>query len=289
MEKYYDEKLNSKKVKELGIVNYDVLKCSQCQLEFSNPLVPGNDAFYEWITNHEGYYPENRWEWFEVRDRIKKNKKPISVLEIGCGNGLFLQLIKKLNNINAMGLDITSSVSEICRRKKLNVYNGTIESFRLKNSKLRFDYIVCFHCLEHISNPRKFIDDMVSLLSPGGTIFLSTPYSPLIFEPLWFDPLNHPPHHMTRWDINAFRKLADQFNMQVNFSSPLPEDVVKRTFYSINLAWNSRSKLLSPPRLLLKSFCHPVFTIKEFLRQQKRDIVNGQVVSNVILVEMKSR
>jgi len=42
-------------------------------------------------------------------------------------------------------------------------------------------------------------------------------------EGAWFDVLNHPPHHLTRWNLAAFRKLAAIVGVDMRYFAPAPQ------------------------------------------------------------------
>ncbi|MFH1457236.1 MAG: class I SAM-dependent methyltransferase [Patescibacteria group bacterium] len=288
--KYFDEENRNKIfLDSLNIIDYDLVKCKNCQLEFADPLQPGSNNFYSWITEYPIYYPEKRWEWQETINKIENEKKGnIELLEVGCGSGIFLEMLQDKKDIKAIGLDTTPESVEKCKQKKLEVYCQDLNDYK-KNFDKKFDYIVAFHCLEHVPDPKNLIRSMLEVLKPNGKLFISTPYSPLIFEPLWFDPQNHPPHHMTRWNNKSYQELANQLKLNVSFFSPPADSALKRTIYTLNLFWNSRSNLESPARVLIRALKNPVFSFKEFIRQTKRNKINGRVASNVILVKLNRK
>ena len=83
-----------------------------------------------------------------------------------------------------------------------------------------FPVVTSFHCLEHVSQPVEFVRELLRATARGGSLFLSTPYSPMSFETEWFDVMNHPPHHMTRWNLAAYRKLAEILGVKMRHFCP---------------------------------------------------------------------
>jgi SAM-dependent methyltransferase len=81
----------------------------------------------------------------------------------------------------------------------------------------RFDAICSFQVLEHVSNPREFLDGMIGVLRPGGTIILSVPNAAVMrkIDPDNQDLLNQPPHHMGHWDEDALRALERLLPLKV--------------------------------------------------------------------------
>ena len=286
LEKYYNEKINV----DLSLANYEVRRCQSCSLEFSSPMQCGSSEFYTWITSHKGYYPDIRWEWEEVISLIKhQSVASANLLEVGCGSGKFLELSQK-NGVKAVGLDTTLASVQQCKDKGLEVYPSTLEEFinSSDGSQHKFDYVVSFHCLEHVDDPKSLVKAMCSVLKPTGSIFLSTPYSPMSFETSWFDPLNHPPHHMTRWNLKSYNELAKQIGLKAEFIMPPASKLIDRVLSTLNYAWNSPAKLVGRKAILLAALSKPHVTLTEIFRQLNRERLNNQVAADVVLVELKA-
>ena len=287
LEKYYNEKIDI----DLSLINYKVRRCESCSLEFASPMQGGSSEFYTWITNHKGYYPDNRWEWQEVVNQIQRQDlKSASLLEVGCGSGKFLELSQK-NGINAIGLDTTLTSVQQCKDKGLEVYPSTLEEFisSSNGNQHKFDYVVSFHCLEHVDDPKSLVKAMCSVLKPTGSILLSTPYSPMSFETSWFDPLNYPPHHMTRWNAKSYSELAKQLGLNAEFIMPPVSKLIDRVLSTLNYAWNSPANLVGRRAILLAALSKPHLTLIEIFRQLNREKLNNEVAADVVLVELTAK
>lgn len=218
LEKYWQDKMPIQN----NIIDYTICRCTNCTTEFSDPLIEGDDIFYEWITNKNGYYSSNRWEFFSIIKLIK-NKKNINLLDVGCGDGKFLKLVmSKVDNSNIenlYGIDKTSGpVTRYVENAPLiKLFNRVVDDSLINDFENKFDYITLFHVLEHVSNPDYFISILLKLLSKQGKLIISTPNSPMTFEKYWFDIMNHPPHHMLRLNANSYKAIAKKHNLHVNF------------------------------------------------------------------------
>jgi 2-polyprenyl-3-methyl-5-hydroxy-6-metoxy-1,4-benzoquinol methylase len=284
LEKYYNEKIDL----DLSLINYKVRRCESCYLEFASPMKGGSNEFYTWITNHKGYYPDHRWEWQEVVNQLQKQDlNSASLLEVGCGSGKFLELCQK-NGIKAVGLDTTMTSVQQCKDKGMEVYPSTLEEFICFSDAEthKFDYVVSFHCLEHVEDPKSLVKAMSSVLKPTGSIFVSTPYSPMSFETSWFDPLNYPPHHTTRWNTKSYSELAKQLDLKAEFIMPPASKLIDRVLSTLNYAWNSPANLLGRRAILLAALSKPHLTLIEIFRQLNREKLNNEVASDIVLVEL---
>lgn len=107
-----------------------------------------------------------------------ENDKDLSVLDIGCGLGQFLNNLKGRGYINLTGIDINDESIIACRHKGLAVEK--IEDIReyARQSEKKFDRIVMSHVLEHIEKDA-IIDTLLHikkyLLQEGGVFLLMVP------------------------------------------------------------------------------------------------------------------
>jgi SAM-dependent methyltransferase len=147
-----------------------------------------------------------------------------------------------------------------------------------------FPVVTSFHCLEHVSQPVEFVRELLRATAPGGKLFLSTPYSPMSFESDWFDVLNHPPHHMARWNLAAYRKLAEILGVKMRHFAPRNR-VWKQALQRFQLLKHGPNVPISNA-VLLKDLLlgFPQFlSLWQDLSQRARNHENGG--TNLILVE----
>lgn len=99
------------------------------------------------------------------------NKHP--VLDIGCGRGEFLQLLKK-NQINAVGLDINIDMVERAHKKGLKAEQGEALNFLEDSESQKYSVVSGFHIVEHIPFSallRIFASAYRTLIKDGFVIF----------------------------------------------------------------------------------------------------------------------
>jgi len=116
------------------------------------------------------------------------------LLDIGCGNGRFLQVAKSLG-WDACGLDPDRNAIEAARQGGHEVTLGSLPQTGFAESS--FDIVTLSHMLEHASDPNACLREVYRILKPGGTLWLSTPnldgFSRLRFAHHWLalDPPRH--------------------------------------------------------------------------------------------------
>jgi O-antigen chain-terminating methyltransferase len=99
-----------------------------------------------------------------------------SVLDIGCGRGEFLQLMRELG-VNAHGIDLGEESVARCREKGLNAEVADLFPYLAAHSGGEFDGIMMSQIVEHI-DPLKLpgvIKLCAAALGPGGILAVETP------------------------------------------------------------------------------------------------------------------
>lgn len=282
-------------VAALEFPDYFVRECNNCSLVFAAPMTPGDASFYSWLTTREGYYTDARWEWQEVRSIVAKElpgRTELLLADIGCGSGLFLKSLPPVRGCRYVGIDSSPETVAACRLEGLEVHQG---DWGLLASLFPagLDVVTAFHCLEHLPDPVGFVKDCVKQLRPGGRLYVSTPFYPSSTEEQWSDPLNAPPHHLTRWNMKAYQALAEAVECKARVHLPPAEGLLSRTVrsYRFVLSFPYASIGVSRKRRILSTalgiMLHPYEALTLFARQVKRQRIDGKVAPDVILVEIE--
>jgi 2-polyprenyl-3-methyl-5-hydroxy-6-metoxy-1,4-benzoquinol methylase len=110
--------------------------------------------------------------YFENAIKLLRLKKSHNVLEVGFGNGSFLNFLKK-NNFSCEGVELNKYLLDQARKNKFVVY----QSLGDINPTKKFDLIVLFDVIEHIpeNDMEIFITKLSLLLKPDGSVFLRFP------------------------------------------------------------------------------------------------------------------
>jgi len=213
----YKKKLDINIEKIVGKEEIGLYKSLDTSYEFYYPPSQGDDEFYQELEGFPWYYAKDKWEHKIGEKLITKG----NTLEIGCGNGEFLNKLQK-KGFNCSGLDFNQHAIDEAKKKGLNVVNSTLKEYT-KTSNAKFDNIVLFQILEHIFDINDFFNDLIRLLKPNGQILVAVPnndsYVFNIFDDSSYEEaaclLNMPPHHAGRWTKESFQKLAEIFGLKV--------------------------------------------------------------------------
>jgi 2-polyprenyl-3-methyl-5-hydroxy-6-metoxy-1,4-benzoquinol methylase len=98
------------------------------------------------------------------------------VLDIGCGRGEFLSLLKEAG-IPAIGVDLYESNVEICRAKGLEAYTADVFEYLQQQGPGAFDGVFCAQVVEHLPPAQVWalVKAASAALRPNGRIALETP------------------------------------------------------------------------------------------------------------------
>jgi 2-polyprenyl-3-methyl-5-hydroxy-6-metoxy-1,4-benzoquinol methylase len=287
LERYYGAKPPAQIVE----CDYSLWQCAETGLQFCWPMRPGSADFYEWVSSFRSYYPGIRWEYNEVCRMLKaealSNGRFPKVLDVGCGKGDFLRGLDSIPNEHKSAVDLNKPAVEACRQQGFQAYCGTLEMAMASGfiKAAEFPVVTSFHCLEHVPQPVAFVETLLQAVAPHGRLFLSTPYSPMSFEDDWFDIMNHPPHHMTRWNLNAYRRLAEMVGAKIRWFVP-PTSALSQALNAFRLLHYGPHRNVSKPKLLNDLLGNFLEFLRFYQKQLNRKSNNGGISADVILIEL---
>lgn len=207
--------------------DYEIHRCHTCAAHF---LAPYPDAERLAQAYDESYYGdgdekfddglvERMLDYFRRR-RAQKIAALIHhqghVLDIGCGNGRFLEMIGRQGKIETYGLEMPGNSA----RRAQAILKDRLHIGPLKPeiySEHQFDAITLFHVFEHLTEPQAYLDEIRRILKPGGVLYMSFPnigsIQSRIFKGRWLHL--DPPRHLFLFDHDSFKKALSQHGFQV--------------------------------------------------------------------------
>jgi hypothetical protein len=187
---------------------YGIFRCDSCGLEFCSPFKAPSAEWYGLFYRSRPLYPEYRWEFDYVLDRIVPMN---SVGEIGCGSGEFLKRCRN-KGVEAFGTDFSQSAVDSCVSQGLSAglldIANPAESVIPSHSR---HAIVAFQVLEHMDHVSALYDLASEWATADATLWVAVPSDrrpSRYFEER--DRLDEPPHHMTRWTTDALLSMGDR-------------------------------------------------------------------------------
>ena len=170
---------NAKNLIKFVWSNYEIYNCQHCKLYFCPELVEieGNSSPVDGIgikMMEDSFFKTKKIASLYVKKRIVEYEKILerkcqSILDIGCGPGVFYKPYKDLS-ISWKGVEVSPFWIEFGKKNKIPILEKS-----LKEIKERFDIITAHQVLEHVENPMQFMNQILKILKPGGILHLEIP------------------------------------------------------------------------------------------------------------------
>lgn len=134
--------------------------------------------------------PSHRAIIARIRDRF--GDRPIRILDIGCGTGLFASRIREaMPNATVVGVDLVEGMLArgLPRWQELGDHAAPVQgdSERLPFASGAFDAVTCANSFHHYPHQDRAVMEMRRVLRPGGRLFLvdgyrDAPYGWFIYD-----------------------------------------------------------------------------------------------------------
>ena len=167
---------------------FRIVECIDCRLIRLDPVPTPLEL--------RDYYPHAYWfipegsaadrleQWyrrFVLRDHLhfveralRESDEEGIVLDVGCGGGLFLQMLSERRKVRVAGLDFSLDAANTAwRRAGIPAVCATLS--RAPFAPESCAAITMFHVLEHLYDPPSYLDAAHRLLRPDGRLILQVP------------------------------------------------------------------------------------------------------------------
>ncbi len=167
------------------------VRCQDCGIVFANPMADS----IELAAYYQSYYEKENYQSISFKEKIQhelnliKKLTPAAInqkvrylknlksgdkfLDVGCGLGMGLAYANQLGcELYATELD-TDSLEFVKSRFPATGHHGDLLDANYPNNY--FDFIHISHVIEHVGDPRAYIQEMKRILKPGGFMAIGTP------------------------------------------------------------------------------------------------------------------
>lgn len=160
---------------------YDVVSCARCGFIFADTGIVQEDLdeYYAGpnkIAQSLSLEGEAEREFPRIDNALKLVmpfvKQGDRILDVGCGSGRLLGLLKRNGYTQVLGIDSSPVAADIARTKHdVQVNVGSIFGFQGQP----FDLVTTCHVLEHITDLSAFVLRLWSLIGESGTLYVEVP------------------------------------------------------------------------------------------------------------------
>lgn len=93
-----------------------------------------------------------------ILEIIENNSR---ILDLGCGDGTLLKLLKEKKNVKGQGIEISQDEVIKCLSKGLSVIQGNIDEGLKQFQTKSYDYVILNQTLQTTTNPEYVIEEML--------------------------------------------------------------------------------------------------------------------------------
>ena len=161
--------------------SYDIYECDKCAIAMLHPFPTDEELKKLYSCGNYRTGAGKRFgfliEFLIHLERIRKRRrihqfiKPGKILDIGCGRGLFLDVMRR-GGWNTIGTELNEeTASYAIKNYDSKIFTGDIIQHKLPAESL--DAVNINKVLEHLKNPHKVIEESHRLLRKGGILIIS--------------------------------------------------------------------------------------------------------------------
>lgn len=165
--------------------------------------------------DYSSFHEDHRAEYDIICSMIHQGA---SVLDLGCGNGSLLQLIRDKHQAQVSGMELSHSGVEVCRAKGLDVLEGRID-MTLPYADNQFDIAICNVTIQMVQYPEVLLREMIRVSKKQIVSFPNFAYfknrwdllfagrmpKPMLFGYHWYDT-----GHIHQLSLRDFAELLDK-------------------------------------------------------------------------------
>jgi SAM-dependent methyltransferase len=279
--------------------DYSFVKCNDCGLIYINPrpnaesitelyescYTPGDRAIRipseETVRRKKGL--KRFWHKIngDYRDEIIE-KAEGKVLDIGCGNGHLLVLLKD-KGCDVYGVETNHKSASACNQRGFKVFCGILEDANFPDEF--FDAVILSQVIEHLPSPKRTLHEIHRILKQDGKVLIYCPnadsYLSKIFGRYWHGW--HIPFHFYGFTRDTIQKLSHRSG----FKLEAVETVTPDNFFTVSLKsylWGDKEGDTRPKEqgrvfdsLFFRACISLLFRPLDFVVRDKGDCLKVQV------------
>lgn len=206
---------------------FNVLKCKRCGLIYTDSCPDQESEFRKYYPKEEYYGSEGGKRFISPLEkmvfafRLARAKRVLNfrtkgcALDIGCGRGLFLRLLKS-KGWKCYGTELSEALASFIRdHHEIDVRTSPVENCRFADKM--FDLVSIYHVLEHISNPKDTLREARRIIRDDGLLIIGVPnaasFQSLLSGSKWFHL--DVPRHAVHFSLHTLRRTVEDCGFEV--------------------------------------------------------------------------
>ena len=208
-----------------------------------------------------------------------------SLLDIGCGDGKFLELVKQKVKF-AEGIELAPSQVSKVQEMGFKCYDKMVGDLK---PSFQYDIVTMFALLEHVPFVRNFLDNLKLFIHAKSDIFIVVPnlYDPLIssYNVKEFNEFYYRDVHLYYFTPKSVRKLFTEIGYNVSIKT-VQQASITNHFHWINKKEpqknsNEMSGISLPANINKES---KIFEIMNMVDDYYRDLINRNELGDLIYI-----
>lgn len=246
---------------------WHIYKCANCSFMFVYPYLTDRQLNLLYSGFDNNIFEKNSITVNDSKQSLrfinKYRDKQINMLDIGCGNGCFLE--EASNNFwRVSGVEISSKLIKFLKRiYHFPIYQGNILSINIHK---KYDILTLNQVIEHFPKPRLLIKRCFKLLNTNGLIYIATPNISSYAYKIRKDKFDYmiPPEHLSYFNKNTLCDILTSEGFKVlgisTWSYPVDmAGLIKHIFKRNKTLNSSKSPKTTINRLDIKSVKYLLF------------------------------
>lgn len=165
--------------------DFSYVRCNQCGLILQNPQPVFEALDDRYDEEYFQYERENDKIFFDLMvkgledvgfpESYRFESPQPAFLDIGCATGLLVEFMEK-NGWQSKGVELCEPAARFGNEERgVDIFAGTVEQADYPSGS--FDVVHCSHLIEHLNDPRSYVEEVYRILKPGGLFLCVTPNS----------------------------------------------------------------------------------------------------------------
>ncbi len=199
------------------IAEFNLVRCRRCGMIYLNPRPTREEmaAFYllwpQAKKEEINQYHSTRVIWRGQKKKMNLlrrflGKQKGRILDVGCGSGEFLSLMKKAG-WQVTGLEYGKAASSLAR-EKFNIEVNNADLLDTHFADKSFEVVTFWHSLEHLYQPKETLEEVKRILKDDGLVFIALPnidnLANRIFKDSWY---TNTPRHLFQFTSRTIETL----------------------------------------------------------------------------------
>lgn len=213
---------------------FNFSRCKKCGTIFCNPRLSEeesaiffNSTYYMFLFQNiakrieardglplDSHLKDSTLEWVISQVTRTRPLKSMRILDVGCGTGGLLYSLHKIFGVSGFGIDLSDQYVELWRKYGISAKVQRLSDHLEEGHS--YDLVFSSEVIEHVPDPKKMFEELVSALSPAGNLVITTPnigrIAPLFVKNIlgWISP----PNHINLITLHGLSLLAKQFALK---------------------------------------------------------------------------